>query len=360
MPAMTPAPRSALGRWRRPLILLLLATALVFSWRLVAGLSWRALGHRVAGANWLLLAGAALCLVVRYLLWDHRLRLASGRAVAKRPRLGVGFFALLATAALNLLTPSARVVGGPMRARYLARSVERPFARLYGVVLFDQLAHSVVMTAWTWLAVIAVAWVLGRAWLGAAAFAALALVLGCALLWSRRRASSPGSPAGSLADFFSRKAERANGRGERLYGQGSEAAGALEGLLGERQLRLPAVALGAGFFLLSVLAQWLVFAALGHSESPLVVSAVVALGAAAGMLTGTPGGAGTTEAAMVTIFVALGVARGDAAAGTIVFRGLTYAADLALGIPALIWFELRYGARASAQVPEPLPIEEAA
>src|SRR6185295_18913277 len=62
-PATDPAPRSFLGRWRRPLIFLLLAAALVVTWRLVAGLSWRDLGRKVAGANWLLLGGAAACLI---------------------------------------------------------------------------------------------------------------------------------------------------------------------------------------------------------------------------------------------------------------------------------------------------------
>ncbi len=89
----------------------------------------------------------------------------------------------------------------------------------------------------------------------------------------------------------------------------------------------------------------LIFAALGRPENPLVVMAVVALGASAGMLTGTPGGVGTTEAAMVALFGALGVAPGEAAAATLVFRGLHYASILALGIPALIVLELRFGTR---------------
>src|SRR5262245_55499149 len=151
----------------------LVLAAVWLGWRLVASLSWRDLGNRMAAADHALLGAALGCIVLRYLLWDHRLRLATGRAVERRPRFGLNFFVLFASAALNLITPSARVMGAPLRARYVARSVDRPFASLYGVILFDQLAHYVVMTTWTALALVAVAWILGRAWLGAAALLTL-------------------------------------------------------------------------------------------------------------------------------------------------------------------------------------------
>ncbi len=332
-------------RLRQAAVVAMLGAALWFTWRLVANISWRDLGHRVAAADWPLLALALACLVGRYLLWDYRMAVASQRAVGSQPRLGFGFFVLLASAMLNLITPSARVVGGALRARYLARSMGRPFAPLYGVVLYDQLAHSVVMTGWTGLGLVAVAWTLGRPWLGAVAFAAFAVLVVVAF----RAVSWAGK--GSLGGFFARRAERASergGRGERLYGHGREAAETLETLVGEPRLRFPVVALGVGFFLLSAFAQWLIFAALGRTESVLVVMAVVALGASAGMLTGTPGGVGTTEAAMVALFGALGVGPGEAAAATLLFRGLHYASVLALGVPSLVVLELRYGARFGA------------
>ncbi len=158
-----------LARWRQPAVVILLGVALWLTWRMVASLSWHDLGRRIAAADGFLLALALACLVGRYLLWDRRMALATERAVEARPRLGVGFFILFASAALNLITPSARVVGGALRARYLARSVGRPFAPLYGVILYDQLAHYVVMTTWTGLALVAVAWTLEKPWLGAAA-----------------------------------------------------------------------------------------------------------------------------------------------------------------------------------------------
>lgn len=343
------------ARLRRPATILLLGAALWFTWRWAASLSWRDLGRRIAAADWTFLAFALACLVGRYLLWDRRLALATERAVAARPRLGFSFFVLFASAAFNLITPSARVLGGALRARYIARSVGRPFAPLYGVILYDQLAHYAVMTSWTGLALAAVAWTLGRPWLGAGVIAAFAILAFLAF----RLASRAGR--GSLAAFFARRAERSSGRGVRLYGHGREAAHTLETLIDEPRLRWPAAGLGIGFFLLSALAQWLIFAALGRPENALVVMAVVALGASAGMLAGTPGGVGTTEAAMVALFVALGVGPNEAAAATLLFRGLHYASVLALGVPALLVLELRYGARfGSPEIDEPPAVETAA
>ncbi len=336
------------ARLRRPLVVGLLLVALWFTWRLVANLDWRDLLQRAAAANFPLLALALACLVGSYLFWDRRLAIAAERAVDVRPRLGLGFFVLYATAALNLITPSARVVGGPLRARYIARAIGRPFAPLYAVILYDQLAHLIVMTSWTGLALVSSAWLLGRPWLVAGTLAVY-VVLAFASFGLGSRAGN-----GALAGFFARRAER-GGRGERLYGHGREAAQTLETLAGERRLRLPAAVLGSGYFLVTALAQWLIFAALGRPESPLVVIAVVALGASAGMLTGTPGGVGTTEAAMVALYGALGVDPGEAAAATLMFRGLHYVSVMALGVPALIVLELRYGARFGKAESESLP-----
>jgi hypothetical protein len=44
---------------------------------------------------------------------------------------------------------------------------------------------------------------------------------------------------------------------------------------------------------------------------------------------------------MVASFAALGVDRVDAAAGTLLFRGLHYATVLGLGLPALVLLEFR-------------------
>ena len=112
-------------------------------------------------------------------------------------------------------------------------------------------------------------------------------------------------------------------------------------LLRRPALHLRAALLGLLYVAFNVGAQWLVFSALGRPIDLAVAFAGISLGIAAGSLTGTPGGLGTTEAAMVAAFTLLGVDRVDAAAGTLLCRGLHYATVLGLGLPALLVLEFR-------------------
>lgn len=327
--------------WKRGGILLLKVgisiLALYFTWRLLAGLDWHELAGRLAEASWFYLGPAILFLLARWAVWDWRFRLAAREAVGLSPGNVLGYFVLKASAALNLITPSARLIGGLMRARYFARAAGRPFGLLYGVVLYDQVAHHFVMTLATWVALIATAWAVGRTGLSLAAAVALVVVGTGLWVWGRRG----GFETNPLVRLLARRAERAEGRMQRFYAHGHEAVHVFVRLLAKPSLHLRAVLLGSLYVLFNSGAQWLVFLALDRPIDPLVVFAGVALGAAAGTLTGTPGGLGTTEAAMVASFAALGVDRVDAAAGTLLFRGLHYATVLGLGLPALLILEFR-------------------
>ena len=336
----SPAPTSD-SRLKRLGILLLKGgisfLALYLTWRLLAGLDWRELGRRLGEASWLYLTPAILFLLARWAAWDWRFRLAAREAVGISPGSVLGYFVLKASAALNLITPSARLIGGLMRARYFARAAGRPFGVLYGVVLYDQVAHHFVMTTATWIALIATAWAIGRTGVSLAAAAALVAVAAGLIVWSRRGRFE----THPLVRFLARRAERAQGRMQSFYAHGHEAVHVFVRLLSKPRLHLRAVLLGMLYVVFNVGAQWLVFLALHQPISLLVVFAGVSLGMAAGTLTGTPGGLGTTEAAMVASFAALGVDRVDAAAGTLLFRGLHYATVLGLGLPALLLLEFR-------------------
>jgi uncharacterized protein (TIRG00374 family) len=336
-------PESPLQAWRGRLLkagITLLTVFLVWYFVSRSDIEWADLAARVAEASPLLLTIGMLLLLARFWLWDWRFRLAARRAVGRSSGAVLGFFVLLASACLNLVTPAVRLAGGLLRARYWARWTGRSFGFFYGVVLYDQVAHHVTMTACTWITLIAAAYALGKPWLGTAALAAL---LGVALwlaLWTRRKRSSEAHP---VVGYLARRAERAEGKLQRLFAHGHEAVGVFVRLLSHVPLRPQVAALGASYFLVNAGAQWMMFLAMGLPVDPLVVIAVVALGNAVGTLSGTPGGLGTTELTMVASFEAMGVDEVAAAAGTLLFRGLHYAAVLGIGLPALALLEMRRG-----------------
>lgn len=318
----------------------LAALGLVLTWRFLfhGSLDWADLSLRLHQASTpYLLLGLAF-LIGRWLLWDWRFRLATVHATGKTSGWLLGFFVLNASAALNLITPTARVIGGLLRARYFARSEGRPFGLFFGIVLWDQVAYHGVMSLCTWITFIGAAFALGRDAWGWAALASLVLAAALLWLWVRRARSFEENP---LVRFLARRAEEVEGRMQRVYAHGHEAVGVFVRLLADGRLSWLSVVLGVPYFLVNAAGLWAMFLALGNPVHPFVVLAVVALGTAAGTLSGTPGGLGTTEVAMLASFRALGVDSVTATAGTLLYRGLHYASILVCGLPALAILELR-------------------
>jgi uncharacterized protein (TIRG00374 family) len=346
-----PSPAARSRPWRRGLGIafkwVLIAVAFYFSWRSIAGMRWAELAARLMAADRGLIAAAVFFLVLRFGLWDLRFRITARRTTGEPvPGAVFGFSVILASAALNLLNPAARMLSGPLRARSFARACRRSFGgsfgKFYGIVLYDQLAHQLVISIMTCLAVLLAASARGYGVVGGAGLALLVVAVVFVILWSRRRGPFADNP---IVRFFARKAELAQGGLQRVYAEGHEAASTFVRLLGDSGMAWRAAVLGVTLFLANAVAQWLLFRALGQEVGMLAVVAVVALGNAAGMLAGTPGGIGTTEAAMVASYVALGVDRANAGAATLLFRGLHYALVVGVGLPALAWLEARGAAR---------------
>jgi uncharacterized protein (TIRG00374 family) len=342
--------------WRQGLFLALKwavgGLALYLSWQLLRDLPWHQLSDYAGTASPLILGLAALLLVGRFAIWDLRFRIASTRATTRATGASFGFFVILASAALHLLNPTARVLSGVLRARYCARESERPFGQLYGVVLYDQLVHQVVMGLCALLACAAAALARHNLAIGLPALALFAAGTIAWALWRRRRPAASGDHP--LARFLARRARasaEAGKRSQHLYAHGEQAANTFVELLGDRSLQQATLFLGVAWFLMNALAQWLIFASLGEPVDLTTVFLVLALGNLVGVIAATPGGLGTTEAAMISGFVSLGVDRFAAGASTLMFRGIHYLVILALGVPALIFLEWR--TRASVPVAAP-------
>jgi uncharacterized membrane protein YbhN (UPF0104 family) len=336
--------RGAGGRARssrlRPLLrwgLLALALALVV--HLLAGVEWAELADRLAAAHPAWVAVAVVLLLARFVAWTWRWRLAVVR-LGTPPGLLPLYSMVMASVVINHITPTARVIGGVMRARYLARRTGGTAGRAFGGVLFDQLVHQATMVAVTVLGVIAAGFAVGRHRLAWWSLLGLSLAgAAAAAAWLRWRTSANGG-LDRLARYLAERAG-ADGPARRAFAHGRHAIDALSALLEDGRLIAAAVAIGGLYALVNAGAQWAVFRALGQEPGFLIVLAAVSLGMAAGAIAGTPGGVGATEAGMIGAFVLFGVDRVDATAASLLYRGLHYATVLAVGTPALVWLELK-------------------
>lgn len=308
-----------------------LALTLLFASRI----GWAELWARFRSADAVSLFAAVLLLLLRWAAWSHRWNLVLRRVTGPQPASRT-FLAVMASVLVNLVSPWVRVLGGLSRARFLAAAAREPFAKVYGSVLYDQAIHHGVVFLVTWVALIAGATAVGRPILAGSSAALLVATLVALTLVARRRGSGPHP----ILAFLERQALERPGRAGRWAAYGHEAGLHFARLFRDGPLLAWSIVLSALMFLSGAAAQWAIFVALGRPVGLATVVAVVALGNAAGLLSGTPGGVGTTEAAMIGCYVLLGVAQVDGVAGTFLFRGLHYLLVVGIGLPALLRFEV--------------------
>ena len=326
-----------LRRWAlAALKILLVIGGLYLAWRLASRVAWSELAERLRSVRSTPVALALLCMLGRFGAVHLRWSLALAKVGFRAPS-ATRFLSLATAVLINHITPTARLLGGVVRARYLSRRLSCPFSSVYATVLADQLSHHTIQVVLTWAALTAVAWTLGRFELAAlVATGPPALV---AVGWLSSRARRPARTAGLLPGMVRRFAERRTRRLGSLLATGRNLLDRLREILSDRRLQGRMAVLSAAHFLFNAGAQWLLFSALGQEVWPLAVIVAVALGTGAGFLSGTPGGVGTTEAAMIGSYVLLGIEQVDAAAATLLYRGLHYSLVLGLGLPSLIWLE---------------------
>jgi uncharacterized protein (TIRG00374 family) len=326
-----------------------IALAIILIARVAANISWTDLRREISEARPGPLATGFLFLLARWWIWQYRWSLALGE-IGERTRARRRFAALSASILVNHVTPTARVLGGVVRTRYLSGRWGGPFSKVYAAVLFDQLVHHAVIGLFTWLAFIGGAWVFGRPRL--AVGAALTLIVVALIVGRKAGRVEPVDPELGLGAPLLSGARKRVERLAPFLDHGRETLRIVRRLFRTRRLVVRSAAWSAGVFIASAIAQWCLFLALGTDIGPIKVAAIVGLGGFAGALMGTPGGIGSTEAAMITGFVAVGVSRLDAVTAVLLFRGLHYALVFGCGIPSLAALEWQRRARRRSEARE--------
>jgi uncharacterized protein (TIRG00374 family) len=317
----------------------LLILALVV--RFALEVDWKLLGDRMRTARVELVVLTTALLFARLLSWHFRWGATLARTEDRTSPVR-RFTILLGSVLANHVLPSMRVAGGLLRARYLARMSPLTFGQSYATVLFDTAVHHATSGVFTWATMVGASWVLGYRWVGAG----LLLAGGVVMVLVASRLSRRDPVEGAVSRYL-RRLREPGGRLHQLAHRGRGLAEMLRHLAGERVLWWQVPLLSVVWMTSSVAAQWVLFIALDVPVGFWTAAASVGLGVIATVLTQTPGGIGSTEAAMVAAYTAFGIDQVDALAGTLLFRGIHYALVLGLGAPSLLYCELLHS-RASA------------
>ncbi len=308
-------------RWRRVRGAVASATFLVGAvWFMASNLGeegGRELGQRLLNAHPGYLALAACINLARYGAWALRWQWLMAPVV--RTRWLAAFRALMVSVFLNTVVPAARPLGGLIRARLLSRSAPGPSGPIYGGTLVDQFGYSIV-SALVGAACLPwafagdgrggrggpVAWTVGL--LGLATITALIHpgLRGRLAAWMRRRLpAAAGTVQGALA--------------------------ASRTLLGKGRTFALMAAGGTVVWFANAVVLWIAGWAVGTRFSLGAAASAWALGSLAGAVTGTPGGAGTTEGAAILPLMAQGIPKSEALAAVLLARGLHYISAILLG-----------------------------
>ncbi len=301
--------------------------------RFAIGLDWRLLALRMRTADPPMVAATAVLLFMRLLSWHFRWSVTLHQAGDTTPPVR-RFAILLASVMANHVLPSMRLAGGLLRARYVARGV-LGFGQSYATVLFDTTLHHATSGIFTWLTLVGATWVLGYHLPALGVLTAGIVVLAYVVRRLRRD-----DPLEGIVARYLRRLQRPGGRLGSLVHRGRGLVSMIRLLAGRRVLWWQVPAYSVLWMVTSVGAQWAIFYALDVEVGFWVAAASIGLGVLATVLTQTPGGVGSTEAAMVAAYAAFGIDQVDALAGTLLYRGLHYLLVLFLGAPSLLWCEL--------------------
>jgi uncharacterized protein (TIRG00374 family) len=314
------------------------AVALVLTWLAVRSVDFNAFWHALSSMRygWLIPAFAAICAgaLIRALRWQRLF------AAGRRPPLREVLSAMIIGLFFNSVLPAR--AGEPARVVALSRRAGTSLAETAATAvterLYDLLALLLLLFAFVPL-------LPPLAWLRAAGYVALALVVAVLILAVvlARYGQRPIRP------FLRPLARIPSMSEERLTGM---AASVTEGLAGFRDVRLaiPAFALTVISWLVLAASAWLVMVGFGLDVSPAAGMLVVVTTNLAMVLPSPPAGVGVYEAAVIVALDAYGVGPSAGLSYALVLHALNFFPYLAAG-----WIVLHRQALRARRIPATSP-----
>ncbi len=307
----------------------------------IRSIGFRNVLREMSRVGWRPVAAAAALYLAVFGLWSFRWQQLMRRK--QRVSLPVLFPIYMAGVFVNLLTPGARVGGGPVRAYYMSTTFGGRKSTYMGTVLADKMTN---MTVFFTLVIIATLYILflvpiGLIWkliLQGGVLLILAAIISGFLLRKRLGANSrfmnwllPTIYEMRILAVLRRRFPTYQHFEDYVLRKLDNACRPIRRAFDRPRYLGKALAIGVLSWFLYYMAYFVLFRALGVQIAPLPIFVIFIISVLTGDTGISPGGAGLMETAMIGLCAAFGVEYGAAAAVTLISRGLFYVYGFGLG-----------------------------
>ncbi|MBW6462298.1 MAG: flippase-like domain-containing protein [DPANN group archaeon] len=254
----------------------------------------------------------------------------------------------------NALTPGAKSGGEIVKAHYTSKLFDIPQSKVYATILLDKsilMAVFAVMLMMTslytvlFLKIPSVITGIFRVSLGLVVLLSVVIILVNQKYWIRKN-----EILFSILnfiyhlrvfEFIKRRFETYKIFEDFIMGIFSEFFESFNMLLEHKKGVLTNIILSVLMFFLSFARVWVLFIGLSYDIDLILIIVVVTLGSAISYMMLTPGGAGVTEIALISLYVAVGVDPDVAAIVALVDRGMYYVISFGIGYVATVYLKIK-------------------
>lgn len=317
--------------------------------------------------GWRSLAGAALLYLGVFGIWTLRWQQLMSRE--RRGSLPVLFPIYMAGVFINLLTPGARVGGGPVRAYYMSAIFGGRKSTYMGTVLADKMANMAVFMALVVFSALYILFlvpldVMWKIALQGGVLLLLAIIVSGFLL--RKRVGTNSRFMGWLLStiyemrvltFLRSRFPTYEHFEDYVIGKLENAFRPIRRAFDSPRYLAKALSLGLLSWFLYYMGHYVLFRGLGADIAPVPIFVIFVISVLCGDTGLSPGGAGIMETAMIGLCAAFGMEYGVAAAVTLVSRGLFYLYGFGVGGACLAALHLMHRLKPD-RTPAPEPTGE--
>lgn len=279
------------------------------------------------------------------MLWAARLRVALS-VTGNFPSLRNLYLVICGGIFINNVTPFTYTGGDPIGRAYLLKKTQKiPYSSGFAAIISEFILDVPVFFSFLMLGVLM--WLRAPSLWQTLAIVGIWIVAATLFIWGFSRFSRKRTAASKIKGILIRvlKLLRRRVNRKKITRDIERFYASAQIIVGRRKVALYMVAFSVVIWVLSILRLVLIFQALGYDASPVMLLLAATLPWMAGLIPLLPGGLGTVDTAIVSIFLLFEVPLGLAISAAFIERAISFIFSTALGACVLSYLGVRVWAR---------------